>query len=246
MRRVLIVGPALALLGRSYAGLTRTRPTEAGTGGIQLPPARLVGVLALGVALLAIRPAPVDAQPELQMWLNPEMGKQIPRADYRYTFYPERKVEDQDTHFAMTEQQITLFTPLYQDSRDEWAFAAKTLYQDIDTHAQFPKAGGAFPSELWDASAGLSYRHKFDNNWTGGLALTVGSASDEPFNSIDEMYFHLVALVRVPSGERNSWFFTLIYATDEEVFGQTLPIPGIAYGWNSPRRFRRSSAFRSR
>jgi hypothetical protein len=141
MRRVLIVGPALALLGRSYAGLTRTRPTEAGTGGIQLPPARLVGVLALGVALLAIRPAPVDAQPELQMWLNPEMGKQIPRADYRYTFYPERKVEDQDTHFAMTEQQITLFTPLYQDSRDEWAFAAKTLYQDIDTHAQFPQGG---------------------------------------------------------------------------------------------------------
>jgi hypothetical protein len=202
-----------------------------------MPPARLVGVLALGVALLAVRPVPAAAQAELQMWLNPEMGKQTPRADYRYTFYPERKVEDQDTHFAMTEQRVTLFTPLYQDSKDEWGLAAKALYQDIDTHARFPKAGGAFPSELWDISAGLSYRHKFDNDWTGGLALTFGSSSDEPFNTFEEMYIHAVAMVRVPSGERNSWIFTLIYASDEQIFGQKLPIPGIAYGWNPSDKF---------
>ena len=153
-----------------------------------MPPARLVGVLVLGAALLAVRPVPAAAQSELQMWLN---------------------------H--------------YQNSKDEWAFSAKTLYQDIDTRARFPEAGGVFPSELWDASATVSYRHKFDNSWTGGIALTVGSASDEPFNTVDEMYFRLITLLRVPQGERNSWIFTLIYATDEQIFGQTLPIPGIAY-----------------
>jgi len=202
-----------------------------------MPPARLVGVLALGVVLLAVRPAPAAAQSELRMWLNPEMGKQISRGDYRYTFYPERKVENQDANFAMTEQQVTLFTPLYQDSKDEWGFGAKALYQDIDTHARFPKAGGVFPSELWDINAGLSYRHKFDNDWTGGLALTFGSSSDEPFNTFEEMYIHAVAMVRVPSGERNSWIFTLIYASDEEIFGQKLPVPGIAYGWNPSDQF---------
>ena len=143
-----------------------------------MPPARLVAVLVLGVALLAIRPVTAAAQSELQAWLNPEMGKQIPRADYRYTFYPERKVEDQQTHFTMTEQRVTLFAPLYQDSTDEFAFAAKTLYQDIDTRARLPEAGGRFPSELWDASASVSYRHKFDNGWTGGVALTVGSGCE--------------------------------------------------------------------
>jgi hypothetical protein len=65
-----------------------------------MPPARLVGARTLDVAM---RPSPAAAQPELQMWLNPEMGKQMPRADYRYTFYPERKVEDQEAHFAMAE-----------------------------------------------------------------------------------------------------------------------------------------------
>ena len=38
------------------------------------------------------------------------MGKQMPRADYRYTFYPERKVEDQEAHFAMAEQRVSLRT----------------------------------------------------------------------------------------------------------------------------------------
>jgi hypothetical protein len=196
-----------------------------------MPPARLIGVLLLGMAVLAIRLVPVAAQPELQMWLNPEMGKQIPRADYRYTFYPERDVEHQEAHFTLTEHRVTLFTPLYQDSRNEWAFSAKTLYQDIDTRARFPDTGGRFPSELWDASAGISYRHKFDNSWTGGVAITVGSASDEPFNSIDEMYFRLVSLLRVPQGENNSWLFSLIYASDEQIFGHTIPVPGLAYAW---------------
>src|SRR6266851_5154992 len=117
--------------------------------------------LVLGAALLVVFPTVVGAQAELQMWLNPEMGKQIPRADYRFTFYPGRKVQDQETHFTLSEHRVTLFAPLYQDS---------------DTRARFPEAGGRFPSELWDASAGISYRHKFDNGWTGGVALTVGSA----------------------------------------------------------------------
>src|SRR5207245_2231222 len=169
----------------------RTRPIEAGRGGSRMPPARLVAVLVLGAALLAIRPVTAAAQSELQAWLNPEMGKQIPRADYRYTFYPERKVQDQETHFTMTEQRVTLFAPLYQDSTDEFAFAAKTLYQDIDTRARFPEAGGRFPSELWDASASVSYRHKFDNGWTGGsVARDVG---DLPA---------VTGLRRIPVGQR--------------------------------------------
>ena len=202
-----------------------------------MPAGRLVGVLVLGAMLAAIRPVPAAAQSELQVWLNPELGKQIPRADYRYTFYPERKVEGQDTHLSLQEHRATLFTPFYQDSTNEFGLSVKALYQNIDTAARFPDKGGLFPDELWDLSAGLSYRHKFDNGWTGGVSLTVGTASDRPFNSIDEMYFRFVSLVRVPQGENNSWLFTLIYASDEDIFGHTLPVPGIAYAWVPSEKF---------
>lgn len=203
-----------------------------------MPSAAAARVLALGAAFLVVSPTAVGAQAELQMWLNPEMGKQIPRSDYRFTHYPDRKVEDQETHLGLSEHRLSLFFPLFQDTANEWGLSARTRFQEIDTRARFPDAGGRFPSELWDASATLSYRHKFDNGWIGGLAVTGGSASDEPFASVDEVYYRGLAMLRVPQGESNSWIFTLIYASDEEIFNQTLPIPGIAYVWVPSDRFR--------
>ena len=128
-----------------------------------MPPGRLVGVLVLGAVLAVVRPIPAAAQAELQVWLNPELGKQIPRADYRYTLYPDRNVVAQEGFFGLQEHRATLFTPFYQDSTDEFGLSIKALYQNIDTEARFPDKGGLFPDELWDLSAGLSYRHKFDN-----------------------------------------------------------------------------------
>src|SRR5262249_56475670 len=187
------------------------------TGPSGIPPVRLIGVLIIAVVLLTTRPDPVAAQAELQMWLSPELGKQIPRADYRLTYYPDRAVDNQEAHFGWMEHRVNMFMPLYQDSKDEFALTAKGLFLDINTSAILPDTGGRFPSELWDVSAGVSYRHKFDNSWTAGGALSVGSASDKPFHSVDEMYFRFVSLLRVPQGERTSWLFTLTYTCDEDI-----------------------------
>src|SRR6266545_2646573 len=150
--------------------------------------------LVLGAALLVLFPTVVGAQAELQMWLNPELGKQIPRADYRFTYYPDRKVDNQEAHLGLSEHRVSLFVPLFQDTANEWGFSAKTRFQDIDTRARFPEVGGRFPSELWDAGGTLSFRHKFDGGWIGGLALTAGSASDEPFSSIEFKPFETLTL----------------------------------------------------
>jgi len=196
-------------------------------------------VLVLGAALLVVFPTVVGAQAELQMWLNPELGKQIPRADYRFTNYPDRKVDNQETHLGLSEHRVSLFVPLFQDTANEWGLSARTRFEDIDTRARFPEVGGRFPSELWDVGGTLSFRHKFDSGWIGGLALTAGSASDEPFHSIDEVYYRGVAMLRVPQGERNAWLFSVIYATDERFLSWlgAIPIPGIAYQWVPSDRF---------
>src|SRR2546427_1432505 len=174
-------------------------------------PAALVESVVLIGALLVVLPLPAGAQSELQSWLNPELGKQIARSDYRFTLYPDQRVKDQDSGFRLTEHRITLFLPLAQDSANEFALAARTLAQEIDTRARFPNAGGRFPSELWDGSAGLGYRHKFDNNWIGGVAVTVGSASDEAFNNVGAMYFLRIIMLPVPHGGRQALGFTPIY-----------------------------------
>src|SRR2546427_10991118 len=135
-------------------------------------------LLVLGAALLVVFPTAVGAQAEIQTWLNPELGKQIPRADYRFTYYPDRKVDNQETHLGLSEHRVALFVPLLQDTANEWGLSAKTLFQDIDTRARFPEVGGRFPSELWDAGATLSFRHTFESDWIGGMRRACGPATD--------------------------------------------------------------------
>jgi hypothetical protein len=203
-----------------------------------MPPAVAARVVMLGAALLLVLlPAVAGAQAELQMWVNPDMGKQISRSDYRFTFYPDREVEDQNTDFGLSEHRVTLFLPVYQDAANEWGLSGRVRFQDIDTSARFPEAGGRFPSELWEASATASYRHKFDNGWIAGVALTAGSASDKPFHSVDELFYRGALMLRVPQGERNAWIFSILYASDQDIFDLNVPVPGIAYVWNPSDRF---------
>ena len=79
-------------------------------------------------------PVRVAAQADLRMFLNPELGKQISRADYRYTFYPERPV-DQGGTLAMMEHRLSAYVPLafQNNSRDEFAIAARGIFLRTST-----------------------------------------------------------------------------------------------------------------
>src|SRR5262249_6539956 len=85
-----------------------------------------------------------------------------------------------------------------------------------------------FPDDLWNVHVGTSYRHLFSNGWVGGGNVTVGSASDKPFHSFDEMVVGASSFLRVPQGEHNAWLFSLNYSTNRE-FLNGIPLPGAAY-----------------
>jgi hypothetical protein len=190
------------------------------------------------VCLVVTMTAPAAAQAELQQWVDPTLGKMMGRADYRITLYSDERVVGQSTRLDLTQHNFTLVTPLFQNSTDELAMSARLRYQDYDTGARLPDSGQRLPDELYDARAGLSYRHKFMNDWILGGSLTVGSASDKPFHSEDELVIRAAGLLRVPSGPRNAWLYSLTYASDVEIFGlRNIPVPGIAYYWAPSERF---------
>lgn len=193
-----------------------------------MSPAKPLCVLALGTTLLVAIPTSAGAQSELQAWLGPTLGQQIPRTSYGLTYYPAQRVEGQETDLRLIDHSFSLSVPLSQDSRNEWALSGKVGFQDLNTRAILPDTRERFPDELWDVRVGGSYRHKFENDWIGGAILSVGSASDKPFASEDEVIVRATGLLRVPQGDRNAWLFSLNFATDQEVLGG-LPVPGIAY-----------------
>lgn len=201
--------------------------------------ARWVPAFVLVTAAILGGAARASAQGELLQWVDPTLGKLMGRSDYRVTFYSTERVEGQDTHLGLTQHNFTFVTPLFQNSRDEWSVAARLRYQNYDTEAVLPDSGQRLPQELWDARAGLSYRHKFDNQWTLGGNVTLGSASDKPFHSEDELVVRAIGLLRIPRGERDAWLLTLSYTSDGEIFGiRHVPVPGLAYFYNPNDSFK--------
>ncbi len=205
--------------------------TDEDTGGLQQRTDRSHTLVrrhlgALAVVMLLAIPAPAWAQ--AQLWLTPILGQLTTRADYGLTFYPDERVSGQPTDFALLQHRVSLAVPLWQDQGDEWSMSASLRLQEIDTRAVLPDTGDRFPDELGDAGVGLTYRHRFANAWIAGGNVTVGSASDKLFDSRDELIVRAIGFLRVPSGERNAWFFTLSYSNRHEILAG-VPVPGVAY-----------------
>ena len=180
------------------------------------------------LGLAAVLCVPAASEGQLETMMSPELGKVMPRAEYRFSFWPERPVVGQSTDFSVTQHRVTFTTPLVQDARDEWSLGGRVRLDEFDTHAHLPDTGGRLPTELWDIRLEPGYRHRFDNGWVASGNVSVGSASDKPFASEDELVVRAMGFLRVPQGERNAWLFTLNYTNYSEFFGG-FPVPGIDF-----------------
>jgi hypothetical protein len=166
---------------------------------------------------------------------DPRVGHAPIRADYRATWLPAEPVVGQPTNLGYVQQDLSLSFPLWQCSTDEWLASASLRSETFHTHAILPDTGQPFPEDLWNVRFGMTYRHLFENGWIAGGTVSVGSASDQPFHSINEMTAGINGFLRVPQGEHNAWLFTLSYSPVSEL---PYPIPGVAFLWQPSEYFR--------
>jgi hypothetical protein len=98
------------------------------------------------------------------------------------------------------------------------------------TDAVLPDSQRPFPTELWNINIGSLYVHKFDNGYSGGVGVNLGSASDEPFHSFNELNVGFMSFLQIPVWDgRDAWRLFLAYSP---VGTLNFPIPGVAYLWN--------------
>jgi len=168
-------------------------------------------------------------------WASPTVGHVPYSVSYRLTWLPDESVRGQDAHFGLVEQDASVRFPIWQSDHDEVAGTAHVRAQVIHTGAILPSTDQPFPDQLWDVRFGATYRHLFDNGWIAGGSFNFGSASNEPFHSINELTVGLNTFLRVPSGEHNAWLFSLSYSPTGEL---SFPVPGVAYVWVPSDQFR--------
>ncbi len=186
---------------------------------------------------MALWPAPARAQEEFLNLLAPELGQVRIRSDYRVTYFPDQPVSGQPAELGLLQQDFSLSGPIRQSATDEWYASARVRNQEFATGAILPDTGEPFPDELWNVRIGSGYRHRFDSGWIAALDVTVGSPSDRPFASFDEMDINATAVLRVPARDRDAWIFFLNYGSNRE-FLPHIPIPGFGYSYEPSDQFK--------
>lgn len=182
-------------------------------------------------------PAPPPRQPEpaggpggLDL-----MGGRGGAPGYSATWYPSRRVAGQPADLGFVRQGLTAGAPLWRDGGDTLLLTASVRNTHFFADAVLPDTRRPFPANLWNVSLGLGYTHQFENGWSAGAMTSVGSPSDRPFHSIDEMNATLIAHLRVPAHEgRDAWLFSLMYSPAGNL---NFPIPGLAYAWRPSESF---------
>ena len=156
---------------------------------------------------------------------------------YSVTWFPSQRVARQATDLGLVRQELSLFTPILREGPDTATLSASIRNSLFDTGAILPDANRKFPGALWDISLGVAHTHAFENGWTGGIVVTAGSASDEPFKRSDVLNASLFGYMVVPAVGHDSWIFGLYYSPTADL---PYPIPAIAYYWRPNETFEAS------
>jgi hypothetical protein len=155
---------------------------------------------------------------------------------YDASWYPSQSVSRQSADLGFFRQGFSIGAPVWRGETDMVMANLSVRNTLFSTDAILPDSLRPFPGQLWRVNFGLTYLHQFDNGWSGGLMTGIGSASDKPFHSIDEITANLGAFLRVPARNgRDSWQFMLLYMYGGPV---DFPIPMISYAWNPSDQLR--------
>ena len=152
------------------------------------------------------------------------------------TWYPTQSTDQPGTSMTIERNYFQAAVPVYHNESDTVVFTSHLDEMNINTNAILPTTLQSFPSQLYNIAFGTNLFHQFENGYVGGLVLDVGSASDVPFHSSNEILASGTAFLLMPQDDRNAWFVGVNASTNSQVlFG--LPIPGGGYFYNPSDNF---------
>ncbi len=186
-------------------------------------------------AVLALTPALGIAQEPFLRLLGPRAAARQVDAKFSAHGYPEQDVEGQDTTLSRLGQGASVWAVSPLGAAGEGGVSAEVEHVGLRSEARLPDSGEALPDHLWGVRVGGSYRHFLEGSRWLGLSAAVGSRSDEPFHSSDEVAIDATVAYRVPWGENSALLFLLNYANTRE-FWNHVPLPGLAYSYQPSLR----------
>ncbi|TWT39291.1 DUF6268 family outer membrane beta-barrel protein [Blastopirellula retiformator] len=196
----------------------------------------------------AAYPLPEDPQTELfqeEMYFLEELdekpkrkGADIPKRDpfQAHAYWaPQQNLRGQDGDFAMNGFITKLMLPISIQEGRIWAANITYDQLNIDSDAFLPDTGIPLPDNFYQLNFGVTHIRTLDNGWQAGGNLTIGTATNKPFDNIDDMTMSGLAFVNIPwNNERDAWNLSLFYSPTSQL---PFPLPGVAYLWRPSEQF---------
>jgi len=197
----------------------------------------LLSAALLSAMLLGERSA-IGQPVAFRQFLSPNLGEEKPHVTFdSESTFPE-DVAGQDASFQMTGFDLRMTLPVHQTSAQEWTLLSRVGARNIESQAVLPDTFEDFPSSLWDLRMGIAHRRRLANDWIAGGNVEIGSASDLPFASLEEIRVNANFFARIPAAnKRDAWLLLLNYSNVRD-FARNIPIPGVAYQFERGRTLR--------
>ena len=146
-------------------------------------------------------------------------------------------VSDQPSEFSLTEYYLRVPGFRWLDQDHEFLVGSSLRILDVDTDAMFPDTAQSFPEYFANPELILAYKQRIAGAKIWGASLTLGSPSDRPFASIQEVAVDATAFLRLPVGQGGDAWLLFINYSNARPGLQHIPLPGIAYVYEPSEDF---------
>ncbi|NIA06655.1 MAG: hypothetical protein GWP14_03300 [Actinobacteria bacterium] len=188
-------------------------------------------VLVVSVVLSTLVMSPAQGQDAIENemeFLSDRFGTIRGWLKYTINHDFERGISDQTSNFSLSDHELQIPGFRVADENSELLVGASVRVLDIRTNAVLPNSMQSFPEYLLNPEINVAYKERIKGDKIWGVSLDLGSPSDRPFGSIQEIGADATAFLRLPANDNDAWVVYLNYSNMRQGF-QHIPLPGIAY-----------------
>ncbi len=129
---------------------------------------------------------------------------------------------------VIEQSKINIATPIWSDGGESFSMSVNAGRLSFNEQQSFD-TGIKTPKELNRIELGAQYSKAMKSKRMFGLRTSIGSASDKPFHSSDEITFSLNSFYTNPGSTENTHWIWTVFLSNNNPLINYVPIPGFIY-----------------
>jgi hypothetical protein len=133
-----------------------------------------------------------------------------------------------DSSGGIEQHRAAIQTPVYQGDGKNISVSLSGSSLHFGEAPVLSGSGTVLSQDLWKVELGASFSQKLEDDKFEGARISIGSASDRPFDGLGVTTIGASAFYSWPGTERSRWMLTLFFSNNNPILNY-VPIPGFIY-----------------